>query len=631
MSERKWDEHISNAQPEKTKTVIVPRVQSMQGYILKHHKRMILSALNDWMNSTEWRIDPLDNESAICLDAHNTVFTGISFWRYDMYTLLADVTIKVDLTRNGKNNSIHLYCELWVDMRKGISCVCGECGQLADRPERSYWMLSDYLVPILRKDEIEDGAEKLLQQYLPGIYCSPREQYAETLAQKMGLTVIRQPLYQRSRTRSILFFRPGQVTVAQTDEGGQPVEPLYTVEIPANTIIINTNAVHKDCCQLDIFHECIHYVWHFVFFRLQDMHHSDINMLQARHRAVMEEKVPANPLTWMEWQARRGSFGLMMPLSLMKKMVRQKSRQPSCRQLHAGKRIDMIVRSIAEDRDWPRFRVRARLIQMGYVEAKGALNYVDGAYIEPFAFSRDRGTGTYSFVIDRGSTIALYKSDTAFRGLLRSGAYVFVDGHLCKNDPQYVRRGFRGMELTAWANAHVDECCMRFIEVYEQCGLVDYNFGELNSDEEYNRKYLEFVASKGRFSKNEQLTEMRRMLETLPSSFPEALTFLMRRAHVTIEQLEEKTSISSRTISRLRTEERSEYTLDQVIALCIALHLPPWLSRELLQRAGILLRRTKQHLAYQCILDCMFMDEVSDVQRSLGEAGLERLKLGKET
>jgi len=71
--------------------------------------------------------------------------------------------------------------------------------------------------------------------------------------------------------------------------------------------------------------------------------------------------------------------------------------------------------------------------------------------------------------------------------------------------------------------------------------------------------------------------------------------------------------------------------LDQVLAICIALHLPPWISRELLQRAGILLRRTKQHLAYQCILDCMFMDEVSDVQRSLAEAGMERLKLGKES
>ena len=32
------------------KTVVVPRIQSMKNYILKHHKRMILSELN-------WQID----------------------------------------------------------------------------------------------------------------------------------------------------------------------------------------------------------------------------------------------------------------------------------------------------------------------------------------------------------------------------------------------------------------------------------------------------------------------------------------------------------------------------------------------------------------------------------------------
>ena len=68
---------------------------------------------------------------------------------------------------------------------------------------------------------------------------------------------------------------------------------------------------------------------------------------------------------------------------------------------------------------------------------------------------------------------------------------------------------------------------------------------------------------------------------------------------MTIEELEEQAFLSRRTISRLRTEERRDYSLDQVIAICVALHLPPWLSREMIQRAGFILRPTKQHLAYQ--------------------------------
>lgn len=621
-------ERISTETPGSAKTVVVPQVESMRHYILKHHKRRILTALNAWLVEMMRPIRVEQGDKAYQLDTKNCTFAGMSFWRIDTYTLLADVVVKVRLSGQNSVRECPLYCELWVDMRNGMSIACGECGYLVDRTEREYWMLNEYLVPILRKEEIEEGAEHLLYRYCPEAFQDPQAHRAGQLAQRMGLEVVRAPLHQRIRTRSILYFREGSVLIAETDEAGSPIEAPHRITIPAGTIVINTNAVHKDQCELEIYHECIHYDWHYMFFRLQDMYHSDINVLRIRHRVVVDEEIPENPLTWMEWQARRGSFGLMMPLSVMRPMIMRLSEEMRNSQLHAGERLDRIARSIAAERDWPRFRVRARLIQMGYVEAKGTLNYVDGKYIAPFAFSRANGDGKHSFVIDRTGVFMLYSQDEAFRKLLQSGQYVFADGHLCRNDQRYVGRSFAGMKLTPWANAHVDECCLRFVQVYEACGLAEYCFGELNSDEEYNRQYLEFAAGKGNNSKHEQLAKMRRVLEEMPSTFPDALTYLMRRAHMTIERLEEKTFISGRTISRLRTEERSEYSVDQVIAICVALHLPPWLSRELLQRAGLLLRKSKQHLAYQCVLDCMFMDEVEDVQRFLAETGLDKLKIG---
>ena len=35
------------------------------------------------------------------------------------------------------------------------------------------------------------------------------------------------------------------------------------------------------------------------------------------------------------------------------------------------------------------YQMRNRMIQLGYTAAKGALNFVDDDYIEPFAFSAD--------------------------------------------------------------------------------------------------------------------------------------------------------------------------------------------------------------------------------------------------
>ena len=120
---------------------------------------------------------------------------------------------------------------------------------------------------------------------------------------------------------------------------------------------------------------------------------------------------------------------------------------------------------------------------------------------------------------------------------------------------------------------------------------------------------------------------MGKVVGSLPDTFPETLSYLMEKKGITEEKMEELSGISVSTISRLRRKERSNYSIDQIIAICVTLHLPPWLSSELLSQAGILLRRTKQHRAYRMILDCLFMDSLDKVQGFLVEAGCERLKL----
>ena len=70
----------------------------------------------------------------------------------------------------------------------------------------------------------------------------------------------------------------------------------------------------------------------------------------------------------------------MMPLGLMRPQIEKRLSALRQYSLHAGQKLDRVARAIARERDLPKFRVRARLIQMGYIAAKGALNFVDGAY-----------------------------------------------------------------------------------------------------------------------------------------------------------------------------------------------------------------------------------------------------------
>lgn len=64
-----------------------------------------------------------------------------------------------------------------------------------------------------------------------------------------------------------------------------------------------------------------------------------------------------------------------------------------------------------------------------------------------------------------------------------------------------------------------------------------------------------------------------------------------------------------------------------VVALCVAMHLPPWLSFALIAKAGFSLAATKEQLAHLMILNCMYMrsiDEVNEYLRERGNASLSR-------
>ena len=131
-----------------------------------------------------------------------------------------------------------------------------------------------------------------------------------------------------------------------------------------------------------------------------------------------------------------------------------------------------------------------------------------------------------------------------------------------------------------------------------------------------------------------QLAEKRdRLMQALPNDYPDALCYLMENADggpVTVEQLAASAQVSPRTIQRYRTKMQSSYNPDAAVAVCLALHLPPWLSRVLLNKAGILVQNYGPKGHFGEILDCCFMDSVPEVQEYLKKAGYPPLKLMEE-
>ena len=202
-----------------------------------------------------------------------------------------------------------------------------------------------------------------------------------------------------------------------------------------------------------------------------------------------------------------------------------------------------------------------------------------------------------------------------------------MDGHLCENDPKYVSDNGKKLKLTSWANAHVDACCLRFKLMFSETSVGVYSYGALNSDEVYNSNYLAFVNDAGTLSEKEKVEIMTKTINALPSTFSGALAVLLKMKGMSTLDAALATHLNERTITRLIKTERDNYSFDIVLAVCFGLHLAPWLSELMIEKAGLKFRNLPNQNAYKIALSCMFMDSIDDVQKFLQNAGTAPLKL----
>ena len=235
----------------------------------------------------------------------------------------------------------------------------------------------------------------------------------------------------------------------------------------------------------DIYHECYHYETHYAFYVLQQMGCNDLREMDDLVIEVDEEEKVSNPIYWIETQANRGAYALMMPVTEMRELTRQelaKVQNPKHREdlyQQAGESIARILHK-------PHFRIRARLIQLGHIHARGALNYVDGSPIEPFDFDDEAWKeDNCTFVIDRYHSGKIYAKNKDYQALLDTGKFVYADGHIVRNAPEYVTWDKERHILTPWAYRNVDQCCLRFMKEYKLKNIGRYIRGRLNYDAAY--------------------------------------------------------------------------------------------------------------------------------------------------
>lgn len=104
--------------------------------------------------------------------------------------------------------------------------------------------------------------------------------------------------------------------------------------------------------------------------------------------------------------------------------------------------------------------------------------------------------------------------------------------------------------------------------------------------------------------------------------FGEALKLLMNDRNMSVEQME---WLSVSTVKRLRAGQ--DASVEQIVAISVALHLPPPVSGDLLRMCGITLDFNNQkNTVYQMVLTEYYKEGIEQVNVCLEACGCAKLK-----
>ena len=551
------------------------------------------------------------------------LYQRVDFYRCDRVSFYAKVSFKLHLTSVNSPFDYSGYLLLLCSVDNGCIGQIIEIGSEFD--DRQMVRLDEYFVPCITGARLDSDLEMLLRHYMPEAIDDPSKRNARTLARKMGLNVIARLMPPDGENYhspySVLFFMEDELTLMDEE-----TLETYTELIPANTIVINTEKIDARYEDYNVYHECVHFEEHYMFFRFQQMSTNDITRMRTRPVTYKKDDKIKSPLYWMERQANRGAYSLWMPASHTRKRISEifGSLPP---QPHRGYAYEETGKRLIRELKAGYFRVRARMIQLGHTHARSALNRVNGVPIEPFDYNDEAWRNPdQTYVVTPEMVSGLRRTSKEFDSFMEQKNYVYVDGHVVKNSPVCVRESDRELLLTSWANAHVDKCCLRFLREYRMINAEKYVYGRLYFDHDYIERTLDFLKDIMEEKGMDEIRAQEYYEEHFPDNFRDAIRLLAAKNNTKLEELAIELGISDRRLWDWLKDPERYINADFVVIISLLWELPDWVSDLLLDRAGVKLsRRNPRHNALRHILRARWKDGIPKANEFLREKGFEIL------
>ncbi len=494
--------------------------------------------------------------------------------------------------------------------------------------------MSDTLVPIIPKERLEAVAGDFLRRYYKEELREPMAIDPMVLAQRMGLSVHLQHITDDFSTFGQIFFID-----CETEIYNKSTDSFETVQVEKGTIYVDPDAYflrNLGSVNNTIVHECVHWELHRKAFELERLYNESVSKIQCETVGGIKNN-HHEATDWMEWQANSLAPRIQMPLGMFKTKAFEFIKRFS-KELGISEVVEVmepVIDALATFFGVSRLAAKIRMIDVGYEEAIGAFTYIDGRYIKPHTFKKG--------FLQRNQTFSISAEDAAIQSItnpnlmvvLEEYNFLFVDSHFVVDHPKYVTRDLFGRTaLTNYARKHMDECCLVF-DLSLRTGVRERYHREcfLNRDEGALISF-DIVYSKGyQFAAPEKQIELLKKVvmeeaaiyNELPNNLPGSLKRLKDWRGVTFSELADRALINERTVRRIVNGEEPG-SLNSIILICLALHLPPKISRHVIAQSQFSLSYSNEnHIWYQFVLDHKYANTLDEIRTFLAERGAEPL------
>ena len=414
-----------------------------------------------------------------------------------------------------------------------------------------------------------------------------------------------------------------------------------TVEVAAGTLVVDPIAEQEfteGARNNTIIHECFHWYKHRKAFALQKMCNPTITSIEYTRAFRPVDK--SSDVSWMERQARAMAPRILMPSAAMLVKIRSLYQELTnvYKENSNAEIVQVVISELARFFKVSQISVQIRLIEMGYTNAIGINNYVDGHYVPPHSVS-DRSAIGINQTFTLSDFEALYQSvaDPRLREALPTGKYAFVENHYVLNHPKYIMRNLYGRTvLTSYARTHMEECALIFDRIpkdereYDPDAILycvlnrDSRFG---IDFAYKLAYdLDSITPAEYKEYAEYKEEIQKTIDNMGHTFPGALKAAQDFSGLTQDDIGHNSHINRSTVSDYMRGKDTRITKPTLVKLCVGMNLPWRITEEVFNRSEYRLSYSEQDCGYRQILQTMSFKTIQECNTFLKNCNLQPLE-----